>query len=378
MTTPSPGASDGKQDAFVIFDDVEVPKDRVFIDANLAAYNAVMRTTWSPNIMQQTMIRAQTKLEFAWGVANRMLKCINGKQPAAQEMLGEIWSFSEFARSAIYASEMQAKEYPGAVWFPDVRPLHALRATLPYWFPRVNEIIRLLGSHNVFATPTLAQMRDPELKPLIDRYLRGAGDVSAEERVRVFRLGWDFVGSGLASRNEQYELFYLASCARNRQIHEAFFDPSRANRLVDQFLTIDTNNDSKKGASCPEGRVNVAGVEVSTDHYIDGHAGSPRTSGSSMTAHRSMARPSRRVSAGGSSEAEMAVDAARRAFPAWAALGPGGRAPILRQFSPRASLRAWVTWPPSKLSTTARCSRATPIGSCPARRRTSPTSPSTR
>ena len=41
----------------MIFDDVEVPKNRLFIDANLAAYNAVMRTSWSPNIMQQTMIR---------------------------------------------------------------------------------------------------------------------------------------------------------------------------------------------------------------------------------------------------------------------------------------------------------------------------------
>ena len=78
------------------------------------------------------------------------------------------------------------------------------------------------------------------------------GEVSAEERVRVFRLGWDFVGSGLASRNEQYERFYLASGARNRQVHENFFDPSRADRLVDQFLTIDTNNDSKGGASCPK------------------------------------------------------------------------------------------------------------------------------
>ncbi len=241
-----------EQDAFVIFDDVEVPKDRVFINANLAAYNAVMRTSWSPNIMQQTMIRAQTKLEFAWGIANRMLKCINGKQPAAQEMLGEIWTFSEFARSAIYAAEMQAREYPGGVWFPDARPLHALRSTLPYWFPRVNEIIRLLGSHNVFAAPTQAQMQDPELKPLIDRYLRGAGDVSAEERVRVFRLGWDFVGSALASRNEQYERFYLASGARNRQMHEGFFDPARADRLVDQFLNLETQDGSKGDASCPK------------------------------------------------------------------------------------------------------------------------------
>ncbi|MGH6991155.1 MAG: 4-hydroxyphenylacetate 3-hydroxylase N-terminal domain-containing protein, partial [Stellaceae bacterium] len=60
-----------EQDAFVIFDNVEVPRDRLFIDANLDAYNSVMLTSWWPNIMQQTMIRAQTKLEFAYGVAVR-------------------------------------------------------------------------------------------------------------------------------------------------------------------------------------------------------------------------------------------------------------------------------------------------------------------
>jgi 4-hydroxyphenylacetate 3-monooxygenase len=241
-----------EQDAFVIFDDVEVPKNRVFINGSLPAYNAVMRTSWSPNIMQQTMIRAQTKLEFAWGLANRMLKCINGKQPAAAEMLGEIWSYSEFARAAVYAAEMQAREYPGGAWFPDVRPLHALRSSLPFWFPRVNEIIRVLGSHNMFAAPTQAQMRDPVLKPLIDRYLRGAGEVSADERVRVFRLAWDFVGSALASRNEQYERFYLASGPRNRQMHEAFGDPARADRLVDQFLNEAPSDASQGGDACPQ------------------------------------------------------------------------------------------------------------------------------
>ena len=95
-------------------------------------------------------------------------------------------------------------------------------------------------------------MRDPELKPLVDRYLRGAGDVSAEERVRVFRLGWDFVGSGLASRNEQYERFYLASGARNRQIHEMFFDPTRADRLVDQVLNLEPETTTQGGQSCPK------------------------------------------------------------------------------------------------------------------------------
>ena len=238
-----------EQDAFVMFDDVEVPWERVFINESLPAYNGVMRTSWSPNIMQQTMVRAQTKLEFAWGLAGRMLECINGKQPAALEMLGEIWCFSELARAAIDASEEQAQEYPGGVWFPDVRPLHALRASLPFWFPRVNEIIRLLGSHNLLAAPTEAQMRDPELRPLLAQYLRGAKEVTADERVRVFRLAWDFAGSALASRNDLYERFYLASGARNRQMCEGFADPARARRLVDQFLELETGA-TKGGEPC--------------------------------------------------------------------------------------------------------------------------------
>jgi 4-hydroxyphenylacetate 3-monooxygenase len=224
-----------EQDAFVIFDDVEVPRERLFIDCNLAAYNSVMRTSWPPNIQQQTMIRAQTKLEFAWGLGLRMAEAINAADPATMQMLGEIWTYAEFTRSAVRAAEAGARDWGAGCWAPDIRPLHALRATLPTWFPRVNEILRLIGSHNLFATPTAAQMADPMLRPLIDQYLPGA-KVSAEDRIRVFRLAWDFAGSALASRNEQYERFYLASAARNLARHQVFTSRERADRLVERFL----------------------------------------------------------------------------------------------------------------------------------------------
>jgi aromatic ring hydroxylase len=112
---------------------------------------------------------------------------------------------------------------------------------LPSWFPRVNEIIRLLGSHNLLTTPTRSQLDDPELRPLLDRYLRGARNVGAEARARVFRLAWDFTGSALASRNEQYERFYLGSGSRNlQQAHAtALFTRQRADRLVNRFLNED-------------------------------------------------------------------------------------------------------------------------------------------
>ena len=225
-----------EQDAFVIFDNVEVPRDRVFIDGNLPAYNSVMSQSWRANAMQQTMVRAQTKLEFAWGVACRMAETINASDPVTQGMLGEIWSFAELTRAAVFAGEQGAYEHGNGAWFLDERPLAALRASLPFWFPRVNEIIRLIGSHNVLATPTAQQFADPYLRPLIDTYIRGAGDVSAETRARVFRLGWDYAGSALASRNEQYERFYLTSGARNQQGAQLRADRARADRLVNRFL----------------------------------------------------------------------------------------------------------------------------------------------
>jgi len=225
-----------EQDAFVIFDDVEVPRGRVFIDANLAAYNSVMTTGWMPNIMQQTSIRAQTKLEFAWGLATLMAEAINAGTGTGAEMLGELWSYGEMTRAGVQAAEQGAYEWGNGVWFPDGRPFRALRGLLPLWFPRVNEIIRLLGSHNLLAAPTSAQLADPALRPLIDRFLRGAGDTTAEQRARIFRLAWDFTGSALASRGEQYERFYLASSGRAFIRAQTYAAPDRARRLIDRFL----------------------------------------------------------------------------------------------------------------------------------------------
>ena len=70
-----------EQDAFVIFDDVEVPRERLHINCNLAVYNQVMTTGWFPNVMQQTMIRAQTKLEFAWAGTSGPVPCRAARRP---------------------------------------------------------------------------------------------------------------------------------------------------------------------------------------------------------------------------------------------------------------------------------------------------------
>ncbi|MBI4936346.1 MAG: aldehyde dehydrogenase family protein [Actinobacteria bacterium] len=75
----------------------------------------------------------------------------------------------------------------------------------------------------------------------------------------------------------------------------------------------------------------VDGVEVHTDHWINGRwvASADRFEDRSPIDGSHLAD----VAAGGGSEVDAAVAAARAAFPAWAALGPAGRAPILRRFA---------------------------------------------
>ncbi len=133
-----------EQDAFCIFDDVEVPKANVFIDGDIAVYNQVMGpSSWWPNIMQQTTIRALTKLEFAYALATRMAEAVNDVSERTLEMLGELYGYVEITRSAILIAELNATTWEDGGVYPEARAFHPMRSILPEWFVRVNEILKV-------------------------------------------------------------------------------------------------------------------------------------------------------------------------------------------------------------------------------------------
>lgn len=227
-----------EQDAFCIFDDVLVPWHRLFLDGDVDVYNSIGNTGFAINMTTQSTTRALTKLEFAYGLATRLSEAIGDFSPATIDMLGELASYVRVTKSALELSVEQAwcREEDG-VWFPRGEPLDPMRSLLATWMPRVAEIITLIGSHNLLTTPTRSQLNDPSLRPLIDEMLHGADGVDAEDRAALFRLAWDFVGSGLAGRGFLYERFYLTSATRNRQMfHRRHYDRTRENELVDEML----------------------------------------------------------------------------------------------------------------------------------------------
>lgn len=226
-----------EQDAFVVFDNVEVPMDRVFIDGSLDVYARILTYGWASNILQQTTIRAAVKLEFIYDLCVRIAEITNSKRkPDVAAKLGELYTYCQLTRGALRAAEVDAFDHGNGAFFLNPGPIRAIKNLMPTWMLRANEIVITLGSHNLLCTPAGELLDHPEIGGLIKRFLPGANDIDAKERIRVFRTAWDLAGSALGSRVELYERYYLASQATNFMLESKISDKERSENLLDDFF----------------------------------------------------------------------------------------------------------------------------------------------
>jgi aromatic ring hydroxylase len=105
---------------------------------------------------------------------------------------------------------------------------------MPKWIPRAFELTRLVGGAGFMATPSLADVDGP-MAGEIERYYQSRSG-GARDRIRLFRLAWDLIGSDLGSRGELYERFYLQDSHRMTGLAYKLADKTDALALVDRFL----------------------------------------------------------------------------------------------------------------------------------------------
>jgi aromatic ring hydroxylase len=103
-------------------------------------------------------------------------------------------------------------------------------------YRRFVEIVQVLGAGGFFYAPTQADFDNPEERPYIDRYVRGRPGVSAEERVRLFKLAWDVTGSAFAQRMQQYVTFYSGDPVRLTAAYYLGYDKDPLTDIVARAL----------------------------------------------------------------------------------------------------------------------------------------------
>ncbi len=228
-----------ESDSYVVFDNVFVPWEHVFIYRNVE----ISRDQWwkTPSHLygnHQAQVRYVTKLRFMAGLAQRMNEMTgNAAQPPVQIMMGELAALVSVYESMLLAHETAAPIEGGVLW-PSKVILYAAMALQSELNGRMLEIVReLAGAAFITLPSSAADFDNPEIAADLERYMRSASS-DARTRVALMRLIWDFLGTEFGSRHAQYEKFYGGASFLVKQNVYRNFDFKRAGALVDRALSL--------------------------------------------------------------------------------------------------------------------------------------------
>lgn len=201
-------------DAVVVFDDVHVPWERVFMLGHPELCNGFYSETSAVvHMTHQVVTRTTAKTEAFLGLMSLMTEAIGIEQfTHVQEDVAEVVAMAGTLHGLVRAAEADAAPNAYGVFTPAWEPLNTARN----WFPRISkrlpEIVRKLGASGLMAIPTEDDLAGAARQD-VERYLQAA-TLSGPERVRLFRLAWDLSVSGFAGRQALYEYYFFGDPVR--------------------------------------------------------------------------------------------------------------------------------------------------------------------
>jgi 4-hydroxyphenylacetate 3-monooxygenase len=225
-----------EQDAVVIFDDVLVPWDRMFLLEDVETANTLQEVSEGlAHMSYQVVIKAVAKTEFILGLVSLIADTIGIDQfQHVQEKIAYVIMVLESMKAFLRSSEADARINKWGIMTPNFAPLNAARNLYPRIYPELRAIIHQLSASGLMALPTEADMKS-EIRGDIDKYYQ-AKSATAEERIRLFRLAWDISGSAFGSRQELYERFFFGDPVRMASALYNWYDKEPYKERVKELL----------------------------------------------------------------------------------------------------------------------------------------------
>ena len=199
-----------ESDAMVIFEDVKVPWEKVFVNNNTEMSRGIYVQSPSHSMgNHQSNIRFHEKLKLIIGVAHKIVEANGaGHIPAVQGILGGL-AAQEAALEAIIQGQLQNPETL-VDGYLNINRRYMYSAL--YWcttnYSKICDIVRDLMGGGPFQMPAdVSVVKNPGMKETFEKYWSVPGQ-SAIDRMKLYKLAWDLIGSEFAGRHIQYERFY--------------------------------------------------------------------------------------------------------------------------------------------------------------------------
>ncbi len=226
-----------ENDAVLIFDEAFIPWDNVLVYRDVERANAFYPASGFFNRFNlQAGTRLAVKLDFMTGLLARGV-AVNGTDGfrGVQAALGEViaWRTLMWAMTAALAGDPEPG--PGGSVIPRIEYAATQRIFATSSWPAVKEIFeQVLGGAPLVTPSGREDLLNAELRPLIDRYYRGTG-TNAVERVKLFKLVWDAIGTEFGGRHELYERNYAGN---HEQIRVDAVNFARRNGVLDRCVQM--------------------------------------------------------------------------------------------------------------------------------------------
>jgi 4-hydroxyphenylacetate 3-monooxygenase len=216
-------------DSMVMCENVKVPWERVFVHMDaLLAREVYIKTPGHCYGNHQSNVRFHAKMQLIVGLASKIAHASGANEiPAVREVLGRFAALEAMLGGMIAGQIQDAEDWPAGDqqgWKTfNRRYMYAALNWCTESHSAIIEALRELCGGGIFQMPAdVSVMHDAKLREQFEQYWQ-TPQLAALERMKLYKLAWDLIGSEFAGRHLQYEKFYAGASfiVRNHNFREA-------------------------------------------------------------------------------------------------------------------------------------------------------------
>ena len=220
-----------EQECLITFDDVFVPRERVFSTKSKAAHDPKLFLRLARLEHWYTLVRLMVRSELYLGLAHMLCDTLEiaGSQVVRQRV-AEIVEFAQILRGMVLASEELAELTDGDVLMPDANMVTSARLYGLERLPHIVHNLQDLCGQGLMVRLTDGDLETPAAFGKNLGWFLDQPHVSAKEKNLIMNLVWDVTSSASASR---LNIFEHANAQSVPFLKERLFRDRDADELVE-------------------------------------------------------------------------------------------------------------------------------------------------
>ena len=183
------------------------------------ANNFFPRTGFLPRFVVHGCTRLAVKLDFIAGLLLKAVEASGTKDyRGVQANVGEVIAWRNMFWALTEAMVRDPRPWKGPYLLPNGDPGNAYQILATIAYTKVKYLIeQTVASGLIYLNSHARDFDNPQIRPYIDRYMRGSNGYTAEQRIKLMKLLWDCLGTEFGARHELYEINYGGSTEEIRR-----------------------------------------------------------------------------------------------------------------------------------------------------------------